>query len=330
MARHRVLVLLRRYPQLTETYIETELRALHAKYDVHIVTRSLPNLKSPEHHDFAHIPGPVDDVIDAASRFRPEVIHTHYLHSATEVAEVANAINTTFTIRAHSYDVLRPDLDRLKGLAPIINSPRCRGVLTFPFTRHRLLEAGFCTDKLLDCYPVLDFERFFCRTSNGQAVMNVGACLPKKNMEDFVDLAPLVPSRRFNLYAVGYDINALRTYIDQRGGHVSLIPPKPHSAMPVEYKKHQWLVYTCSNVEATVGWPVAIAEAQASGVGVCVQGIRPDLSDYVGAGGHVFGSIEEVASIVSRPVSQRERELGFEQAKLSDVRRHVELLEQLW
>ncbi len=79
----------------------------------------------------------------------------------------------------------------------------------------------------------------------------------------------------------------------------------------------------------TVGWPMAIAEAQASGVGVCMPRIRPDLVEYVGPG-VIYDSIEELYPIVSGPVPDEMREAGFEHARRSDIAEHKHLLTDLW
>jgi hypothetical protein len=57
--------------------------------------------------------------------------------------------------------------------------------------------------KLVDCFPVVNFKRFFDSRPNGTSIMNVGACIPKKRMEDFVELALRVPELECNLYALG-------------------------------------------------------------------------------------------------------------------------------
>ena len=75
---------------------------------------------------------------------------------------------------------------------------------------------------------------------------------------------------------------------------------------------------------------MAVAKAQASGVGVCIANIRPDLRDYLGDAGYLFDSIDEVRKIVSQPVPDGIRERGFEQARKSDIRVHKKLLTDLW
>jgi hypothetical protein len=79
-----------------------------------------------------------------------------------------------------------------------------------------------------------------------------------------------------------------------------------------------------------MGWPASIAEAQASGVGICVADMGPDLDDYVGPAGFRFRSVAEARDIVSRPFPEELRELGFEQAQQSDVTRHLHVLTDLW
>ncbi len=61
-----------------------------------------------------------------------------------------------------------------------------------------------------------------------------------------------------------------------------------------------------------------------------MQDIRPDLREYVGDAGYLFDSIDDVAGIISQPFDEERRQLGFDQAKKSDVRSHISLLTDLW
>jgi hypothetical protein len=99
--------------------------------------------------------------------------------------------------------------------------------------------------------------------------------------------------------------------------------------MPAEYKKHQWLVYTASFDMKMVGWPMAIAEAQASGVGVCMANIRPDLKHYVGDAGILFDSLHDIIDVRQKPLPEEMREAGFEQARKSNINDHKRLLMDL-
>src|SRR5262249_10933441 len=152
-----------------------------------------------------------------------------WLHQTRDLAYFAGCLggragrpDIPFTVRAHSFDVLDNGGKCVRESAPLLNSELCLGVLSFPFTPPLLEGAGVRGEKVVACYPVVNYRRFCDTSPNGDAVMNVGACLPKKKMEDFLTLAasdPLtLPSppaaggegrvrggRRFDLYALGYD-----------------------------------------------------------------------------------------------------------------------------
>jgi Glycosyltransferase Family 4 len=138
-----------------------------------------------------------------------------------------------------------------------------------------------------------------------------------------------LPALRFNLYALGYNVDKLSDFAQARHSPVCFVPPIELEEMPREYKKHRWLVYTAAK-NGNVGWPMAIAEAQASGVGVCVANIRPDLRDYAGPSAFYYDSLDDALKMICQPFPDELRQLGFEQAKKSDISQHRSLLFQLW
>lgn len=75
---------------------------------------------------------------------------------------------------------------------------------------------------------------------------------------------------------------------------------------------------------------MAVAEAQAAGVGVCLPNIRDDLKEYLGGGGYLYDSIEQVADIIKHHVPAEIRNKDFEQARKSDIELHKHLLTDLW
>jgi len=327
----RVLYLLQEYPQISETYIANELEAMWDNCDIRIVTRLRANLPYRDHRPFTHITaGDSKALASFAAEFRPDIVHAHYLTNAVAAGGLARQLGAAFTLRLHSFDVLAPHPATLSRAVAAINSPECLGVLTFPFTIDRLVAAGITRDRLHASPPVLRLDRFLDRGPNGVAIMNTGAALPKKNMEAFVDLAATMPGRCFQLYAMGYRVADLAAYNQARGAAVVLMPPVEPIDMPVEYKKHEWLVYTASPTVNTVGWPMAIAEAQASGVGVLMQEIRPDLATYVGKSGYLFRTLEEARAILAQPFSAARRERGFEDAMRWSLERHIGRLTALW
>jgi hypothetical protein len=344
MKKFRVMYVLKNYPQMSETYIKTEIEAVCESCDVKIIATKPPNLPAKNHEPYSYTDN-LSMIREAIEEFRPDVLHGHWLHSVKMLGELARKTGVPFTVRAHSFDSIwseeesafrhfpllsafsRPS--HVRRAVKFINDDLCLGVLTFPFSRVRLERAGIRNGKLVDCFPVVNFRRFYDVRPNGDAIMNVGACIPKKRMEDFVDLALGAPALEFNLYALGYKVDRLVEYARSRNSPVRFVPPVELEDMPAQYKKHRWLVYT-AEPGGSVGWPMAIAEAQASGVGVCMANIRADIRQYAGASAFFYDSLDDALKTIRQPFPEELRQLGFEQAKKSDVRQHRSLLFHLW
>jgi len=331
--RPRILALLQRYPQLSETYIRTELEALREDHALEILGCQPVDLPDPDHLPF-EFTETWNDILNAIRAFKPHVIHSHYLVFADVVFEAARRTGVPFTIRAHSFDTawqpgtpLPPHLAAAAGFA---SHELCLGILAFPYALPALAAAGFPAAKLHPAPPVVDATRFLDASPNGDGVMNTGSCLPKKGMKDFITVAAKVPERAFNLHPLGYEVADLEAANRAAGSPVRIHPPVPFTRMPAVYKAHQWLLYTADFDQKKVGWPMALAEAQAAGVGVCMAGIRPDLEDYLGGGGLLYHSLDEAAEIVRGPVPPALREAGFENARRLDFPRHRHRLTDLW
>ena len=65
-------------------------------------------------------------------------------------------------------------------------------------------------------------------------------------------------------------------------------------------------------------------------LGVCFPNLRPDVKEYLGGSGFLYDSIREVPKIISQSYPDKMREIGFEQAKKSDIAIHKKLLVNLW
>lgn len=338
--KRRIVVFVSNYPQVSETYIKNEVDALAQDFDIELVTFQAGSY--PYRSRRPHIVVTQENqqnVIDYLRGFRPHALHGHYLLQIPSLLQIAQLLGVPFTIRAHSFDVLGAKKGLLDaGATPggpsyferAAQSTLFRGVLCFPFMRERLIAAGLPADRVFACNPVIDVHRFRDRGPNGSAVMNVGAVIPKKSMGDFVTLSRLVPERIFNLYALGYQSQQLADLNRAGGGRVNFVPPVDPEDMPPEYKKHAWLVYTASREKASVGWPMAMIEAMASGVGACMQNIRPDLADYVGDAGFLFDTPADLVDRLRHDPTTQERERGYAWAEQFDFRRALPLLTNLW
>lgn len=329
MAKPRLLAILSEYPQLSQTYKENELRALMPYVELKIASYAKHDTGYHDHLPFSVCRDPAQILVEARA-FGPHQIHGHYYHLIPILHRAAEICGCRWTVRTHSFDVLGKSREYLERWRNQVNSPRCAGLFCFPFVRERLLEAGLAAEKVHAAWPVVDVQRFLDASANGNDVMNTGAGIPKKQMSSFVDLAVMVPERQFRLYPIGYETEQLKSYNESKGSPVEVAPCVEPMNMLREYKRYGWLVYTASPSLATVGWPMAIAEAQAAGLGILMQNIRPDLSDYIGEAGFLFDTTEQAASILRQPYPDSMRKAGFEQAKRSDLRVHLLQLMKLW
>jgi hypothetical protein len=337
----RVLLVTRERVERGPACIENEVEALKRHHPVALCIRD------PDAGEEAE----VDKLAGLARDFGADVLHTHYLGEIPFIARLAERTGRPFTARTHSSDTtaLHPRgwmmwlRSMIQQEAPLERTPQfvhvqravrsdmCLGVLALPCALPWLARAGLPRAKLVECHPALRFERFHDRSPNGSAIMNIGLAAPNKAKPDFLRLAEVLPELEFNLYAprpVAREPGFSRA---ANGSGVAVRPRRPVHQMPAEYKKHRWLVYTGDFDLPAIGWPMAIAEAQASGVGVCMPSVRPDLALYVGEGaGVLYDTIDELPGIVAGSVPEEMRERGFEQAARSDIDCHLHLLTDLW
>src|SRR2546427_6622837 len=104
----RVLYFVQEYPQISETYIRTEINRVKRDFSVSVVAAEGANLAYFDHEPFEMLkelnPATLSAVV---RRHRPDIIHGHYLHLAPILAFLAREAGTYFTVRTHSFDVLQ-------------------------------------------------------------------------------------------------------------------------------------------------------------------------------------------------------------------------------
>ncbi|MCB0487334.1 MAG: glycosyltransferase family 4 protein [Cyclobacteriaceae bacterium] len=331
----RVLYIVKNYPQLSQSYIKSEINCLIKDFQIEIIATSVPNTPDVECLPYQQI-SDEEKIIQHIERFKPDIIHGHYLLMAKVISSVSKKTNIPFTIRAHSFDALKNEMaddfpSHISQLHEFLNHDLCKGVLIFPFTRDLLIRIGKVNpNKLIDAPPVVNTKHFFDKTPNGNGIMNTGACIPKKSMETFVSLSKLLPNDTFNLYGLGHDINKIAALNKEIGGRVNFIEPTLYSQMPREYKKHRSLVYTANMQMKTVGWPMAVMEAMASGTMVYMPEVRPDIKDYIGDAGYVYKDVRDIVELLKAPVDMKKREMAFNYSLKFDISAQISKLTNLW
>ena len=356
----RVLYFIVSYPTFSETYMHEEVRALRDQFDIQIITYK--ESRGPRRDPFPYRVIPYEDpclvygkieqvdvdferpvqreFIEQVSKviedFQPQILHGHYLGISLLLRHLGDRYELPFTIRTHSMDVLSEPDHKLDIMCEAANSRWCARVLSFPSNTPRLLEHGLGPEKLVDAWPVLNFQRFYKPEPRPltHRVLCAGPAIPKKAHNDFIDLAAMMKDSdfSFDLYAMGPTLDEAKDH-NAKAGDVVRIDYADPDDMPDVYPNYDWLVYPSDTEINKVGLPVVIAEAQASGLGVCWQelpGRREEQLEYMGGGGFLFRSIEEVPEILSRPYPEEMRRAGFEAAKRCDIERTKSLLSDVW
>jgi glycosyltransferase involved in cell wall biosynthesis len=263
-------------------------------------------------------------------------MHGHYFGLTLLLEELAKRHSVAFTVRTHSMDMLSEPEEKIGLLCRAANSPWCLRLLVFPSFRERLIERGVAADRVVACWPAINFSRFYRperRAATGR-VMCGGPAVRKKAHTDFVDLAAMMKGSGFDfdLYARGASLDATRQH-NERAGHPVRITYADPDDMPDVYPRYDWLVYPSDTKMNKVGLPVGIAEAQASGLGVCWQelpGRRDEQLEFLGGAGFLFSSIDEVPAIISKPYPEEMRLRGLDNVQKCDIERHKHLLSDVW
>lgn len=330
----RILYIVRNYPAISETYVHEEIASLWNEYNIKIISIG-SKAKVTRKNFFPYEQHSVKELDQAIQEFQPHIMHTHWLTHAPLLEKLANKHHVYFTIRSHSFDILAHKR-QLNSYCKAANSQWCLGVICFPAFRNRLINNGLSEAKITDCWSVVNFQRFYNpkKSPLTKKIIGVGAGLPKKNHNEFVDLAAMRnDGLAFNLYILGHKIDETREYNKKMGNPVTNITCAEPEDMPKIYRDHDWLVFTANTKLNSVGFPISIAEAQASGIGVCWQeppGRKEEQLEYLGGAGFLFKSIEELPTILNTPYPESMRLMGLENAKKCDIKQHKILLTDIW
>jgi glycosyltransferase involved in cell wall biosynthesis len=333
--RLRIAYIITDYPQASQTYIHEEIASLKDDYNIKVFTFQIPDLIKKNAYPYEFTPR--EGLLEKVREFKPHVMHSHYLITFKILDEISSKLAIPYTIRSHSFDILGISQSRLVGLCQNSLSPACLRILCFPDLIQRLVESGVPKEKIVPCWPVVNYQKFY-RPEKPKAknkILNVGAAIEKKNYAEFIDLAYNMRSsqKEFNLYVIGYDTAKLQAYNQMRGNPVKTIAYAEYDEMPSVYQSHDWLVYTGDPIINALGLPLSIAEAQASGIGVCLQempGRKQGFLNYLGGAGFLFQGIEELPSILNQPYPEEMRVRGLENAKKCDIYEHNKLLTEVW
>ncbi|WP_137176322.1 glycosyltransferase [Roseomonas sp. AR75] len=301
----RVLYALWHYPQITEQYIETEIRAMQRR-GAQVEVWSECDVASAYPPAARFHRGSLEDAIAA---FRPDLVHVHWLAHAAPYAPAVAAAGLPLTVRAHGFETTQ------ETIAATLRIPNLARIYLFPG-----MDAGAATgDPLLMVVPAAFESPLFVPSvaaKDRRLVVRTAAALASKELDLFLDLAQRLPHFRFVLVigtcllreGVPAEILAMN---EARGRPAEIHVDLPREEVAKLMRQAAIYLHTAlppGQADATpIGAPISIAEAMATGALVLVRDL-PALRDYVGEAGRCYRDREKAAALIAGTAAWSEAE----------------------
>jgi Glycosyl transferase family 2 len=285
----RVLYALWHYPQLSETYIATEIERVR-RWGVHVEVWSQVGPVSPFP---TSVPVHRGTLAAAIERARPDVVHIHWLNVVSAYRDAIERAGLLATVRGHGFD-FSPDLAIAAEQDPVI-----RAIYLFPHL------ANACPPGLGKVRPMTSCfnpDRFYpVERKDPRLVLHAGAGLLTKDIPLFMRVARECPNHRFVLAVVR--CNDSEAVVDELveqnrslGSPVDLRVNVPLDEMASLVRKAGIYLHTHAP-DGTYGMPASVCEAMATGA--YVIGRRCAASeDYIGEESHCYDDEEQAARLI--------------------------------
>jgi glycosyltransferase involved in cell wall biosynthesis len=310
----RVLYVVWHYPQLSESYIEGEIRCLR-RWGVEIgVWREVGPVSPYE----SMVPVFDGDLAACVREFDPDVLHVHWLGYALGRGADLAALGLPVTLRMHGFDVQEAPFRQLLGydwLHRVYAYPHQLSLLEAPDDRVQALPAAFDTSYFQPA-----------AAKDARLVLRAASCLPSKEIALFFDLAKRLPSHRFVFCGVTCNEwehypEELRRMAAEMASPVELRFDVPREQMAELISRAGIFVHTVHPPRTPpgtpIGMPISIAEAMATGAWVLVRD-EPELVDYVGDAGAVYRDVAHAAELIEATTQWSESEWQRRRVRASD------------
>ena len=290
----RVLYAVWHYPQLSETYIEAEIRSMQRR-GVDVEVWSEDDVAVPYAAAAAWHRGTLEAAIE---RVRPDIVHIHWVNSAVTHAPAATARGIPVTVRGHGFDVT-PGMTRA-----LLAQPGIERVYLFG---HQIAPLGIADVRIRPLPAAFDTVLF--RPASGKdrrLVVRTATALPAKDFALFFELARRMPEYRFVLAAcTAYKMETypaeIRAMADAMGSPAELHFDLSREATAELVAQAGLYLHTVVATDAPgftpIGMPISIAEAMATGAVAIVRDV-PGLADYVGDAGLTYHDIDSAEAAI--------------------------------
>ncbi|MGH9840440.1 MAG: glycosyltransferase [Blastocatellia bacterium] len=285
----KVLYAVWHYPQLSESYVRTEIIAAR-KMGVEIEVWAEEKGAAPFESETPIHYGPLGDVIE---RFRPDLIHTHWLHYGEIYGAQIERSGLPITVRGHGFEF------NAETAARLCQAKNVAGVYLFP---HLTRMAGLADHKIKAVPVAFNPDLYFPRPEKDRGLVLRTACaLNTKELDTYLRVAQMCANHRFLLvltrgHKVEWILDEMIELNRSLGGPVEIKANVQHEELAELMRQTAVYLHT-TGTEQPYGMPMSIAEAMASGCYV-IGRERPGSAEYIGDAGKLYNSAEEAAALV--------------------------------
>lgn len=288
----RILYALEFFPQLSETYVTTEIAAMREQgVDVAVWTEH----EAPVPYD-TDVPVFRGELREAIAQVGPRFVHTHHLYRALRYAPIAQAAGVPMTVRGHGFEFTEERLRELSQTNVI------RAVFQFPhFITDHALE-GVDASKLRPMTACFNPDLYFPEgTPDRRLVVRTALASPTKHLDAFIRVAAMCPHHRFVLvpcWSVGYPdhLEELLALNRSLGEPVEMLVNRPHAEVAQLVRRAGIYLHTHA-LQEPYGMPVSIAESMAAGCYVIARG-SPAAAAFIAEAGKTYDTEAEAAALV--------------------------------
>jgi hypothetical protein len=284
----KVLFAEKLYPQISESYVAAEI-AFCLKAGVKVEVWSLKESTSTYPEQVKAHRGSFQE---AVSRFKPDIIHVHFLDAIDTNLESLVSAGIPVTIRGHSVD---HSPDRL--LKTLKNTWMKRAYL-FPHFAKSFSEHPKVTVIPATYDPAL----YYPETKARSLVVRAGAALPYKGLADFIRAASMVEGKTFVLIA-GINVYFpdclpdLRSLNESLGSPVDIRSDLPPAESAAIVRRAGIMFHTSDPSGHPFGMPVSTIEGMATGCYTLIRGSE-GASGYIAPHGSLYRSVDEAAALI--------------------------------
>lgn len=281
----KILYALANHPQLSEMYVESELKFVENQgVEIAVWGKRPPGAAYTVNRKIYN-----GTLSEAEEDFTPDFVHFHWMTLAAEhLAEVKSPV----TIRGHSFDF---NIDRVNSLRA---SEKVKTIFLFPHqadlpdkTKITPLKVGY------------DSSRYYLTPNkNRKQVVRCCAARPMKGLSDYIKIAKLCPDFDFTLcvaevYGGDTFINKLQEQTARDGSPVNIRANVQPDVMS-ELMRSSGIHFHTLDLPQSVGMCISVAEGMACGNYSLVRDVIP-LSQMIIGVGTTYNTPTEAINLIN-------------------------------